>query len=226
LGLKKFIGANRVQIIMPVLTEVLIVCVLSIGISLLFIQGVKPFVNQLFDIEFEIFYNEPVIYWSILAVIGICLTVTTLFVAVFILSRNSSMDTLTQRNNFSGSSVLKSLLVGQVAIVIILISGTFLVNKQIDFVLNKPLGFNKENIVVLELKDLSKDPTVFARELEKLTTVESVGFAYQYFGYPTGIRLLDHFYGIEGSAEIVMANYDYLKTMKIKLIENWINPSV
>ncbi|MFA9389999.1 MAG: ABC transporter permease [Prolixibacteraceae bacterium] len=224
LGLKKFIGANQWQIIRQVLTEVLIVCVLAIGISLLFIQGVKPFVNQLFDIAFQIFYNEPAIYWSILAVIGVCLTVTALFVAVFFLNRNSTIDILAQRNNFSGSSVLKSLLVGQVAIVIVLISGTFLVNKQIDFVLNKPLGFNKENIVVLELKDFSKDPAVFARELKKQSSVESVGFTRQYFGYPTQ-RLSLEGLGIEGSAELVFANYDYLKTMNIKLIENWIIPS-
>jgi len=225
LGLKKFIGANRLQIIMPVLAEVLIVCMLSIGISLLFIQGVKPFVNQLFDVEFEIFYNEPVIYWSILAVIGVCLTITALFVAVFFLSRNSTIDILAQRNNFSGTYMLKSLLVGQVAIVIVLISGTFLVNKQIDFVLNKPLGFNKENIVVLQMKDLSKDAGIFTKELRKQSQVTGVGMTYQYFGYPTQTLPLEGL-GIEGTAELVFANYDYLKTMNIKLIENWIIPSV
>ena len=200
LSLKKSIGANQLQIIKQVLAEVLIVCMLAISISLLFVQCVNPFVNQLFDIEFEIFYNEPVIYWSILAVIGISIIVTALFVTVFFLGRNSTIDILTQRNNFSGSCVLKSLLVVQVAIVIVLISGTFLVNKQIDFVLNKPLGFDKENIVVLELKDFSKDPAVFARELEKQTSVESVGFTRQYFGWPTQSFTLDGL-GLEGNAE-------------------------
>ena len=224
LGMKKSIGANRWQIIRQVLTEVLIVCVLAIGISLLFIQAVNPFVNQLFDIEFKIFYNEPAIYWSILAVIGLSLTVTALFVAVFFLQRNSTIDILAQRNNFSGSYVLKSLLVGQVAIVIVLISGTFLVNKQINFVLNKPLGFNKENIVVLHMKDLKKDAGVFTEELRKQSQVTGVGMAYQYFGYPTQTLSLEGL-GIEGTAELVAANYDYLKTMNIKLIKNWINPT-
>ncbi len=225
LGLKKSIGANQWQIIRQVLTEALIVCVLSIGISLLFVQSANPFVNQLFDIEFKIFFNEPAIYWSILAVIGVSLTVTALFVAVFFLRRNSTIDILAQRNNFSGSYLLKSLLVGQVAIVIVLASGTFLVNKQIDFVLNKPLGFNKDNIAVLELKDFSKDPSVFARELEKETFVESVGFTRQYFGWPTQSFILDGL-GLEGTADAVFANYDYLKTMNVKLIETWVNPSM
>ncbi len=223
LGLKKSIGANRLQIIRQVLVEVLIVCVLSIGISLIFIQGTKPLIYQLFDIEFKIFYNEPAIYWSILAVIGISLAVTALFVAVFFLRRNSTINILAQRDNFSGSSVLKSLLIGQVAIVIVLISGTFLVNKQIDFVLNKPLGFNKENIVVLHMKDLSKDAAPFTKELRKQSQITGVGMTYQYFGYPTQTLPLEGL-GIEGTAELVFANYDYLKTMNIKLIENWINP--
>lgn len=224
LGFKKSIGANQWQIITQVLNEVFIVCILAVGISLLSIQVVNPFINQLFDIDFKIYYHEPIIYWTLLAVIGLCLTITALFIAVFFLSRNSTIDILAQRNNFSGSYLLKSLLVGQVAIVIVLLSGTFLVNKQIDFVLNKPLGFDKENIVVLQMKDLKKDASVFTKELSKQSQVTGVGMAYQYFGYPTQTLALESL-GIEGTAELVAANYDYLKTMNIKLIENWINPT-
>ncbi|MGQ7869069.1 ABC transporter permease [Sunxiuqinia sp. sy24] len=224
LGLKKSIGANQWQIIKQVLTEVLIVCILAIGVSLLFIQVANPFINQLFDIDFKVYYHEPVIYWSTLAVIGLCLTIIAIFIAVFFLSRNSTIDILAQRNNFLGSYLLKSLLVGQVTIVIVLTSGTFLVNKQIDFVLNKPLGFEKENIVVLHMKDLKKDAGVFTKELRKQSQVTEVGMAYQYFGYPTQTLSLEDL-GIEGTAELVFANYDYLKTMDVKLIENWINPT-
>uniref|UniRef100_UPI003218015B ABC transporter permease n=1 Tax=uncultured Draconibacterium sp. TaxID=1573823 RepID=UPI003218015B len=224
LGLKKSIGANQWQIITQVLTEVLIVCMLATGISLLSIQLVNPFINQLFDIDFKIYYHEPVIYWSILAVIGLCLTVASLFMTIFFLSRNSTVDILSERNNFSGSYVLKSLLIGQVAIVIVLISGTFLVNKQIDFIVNKPLGFDKENIVVLHMKDLKKDAGTFTKELKKQSQVTGVGMAYQYFGYPTQTLPLEGL-GIEGNAELVLANYNYLKTMNVKLIENWINPT-
>lgn len=223
LGLKKSIGANQNQLIRQVLAEVLIVCLLSIGLSLVFIQSAEPLVNRLFDIEFQIFFNEPVIYWSIIGVIGICLALTALFVAVFLLGKNSTVDILADRKNFSGSYVLKTLLVGQVAIVIILMTGTFLVNKQIDFVLNQPLGFDKENVVVLYIKDLSKDAVVFNNELKKQSQVVSVGMTAQHFGYPSQGLPLDGF-GIDGTAEFVFANYDYLKTMNIKLIKNWMEP--
>jgi len=224
LGMKKSLGANQIQIIQQVLAEVLFFCLFAVGISLLTIEIVKPFINQFFEIEFDIYYTEPVVYLSILAVLIICLGITAIFVSVFLLGRNSTIDILSERANYSGNYVLKSLLVGQVAIVIILMSGTFLVNKQINFVLNQPLGFDKENVVVLHLKDFSKDPAVFASELKKQSQVASVGMTAQHFGYPSQGFPLDGL-GIDGTAEFVFANYDYLKTMNIKLIENWISPS-
>ncbi|WP_319500213.1 FtsX-like permease family protein [uncultured Draconibacterium sp.] len=223
LGLKKSIGATKLQLVRQVLTEVFLVCTMAIGISLLAIESLKPMINSLFEIEFAIYFSEPVVYLTIIGVLITCLLLTAFFVAVFLLARSSAIDILAGRNNFSGSYVLKSLLVVQVTIVIILVSGTLLVNKQISFVLNKPLGFDKENVVVLYLKDFSKDPAVLARELEKQSQVVSVGMTAQHFGYPAQGMNLEGL-GIEGTAEFVFANYDYLKTMNIKLIHNWIKP--
>ncbi|WP_346863093.1 FtsX-like permease family protein [uncultured Draconibacterium sp.] len=221
LGLKKSIGANQSQIIRQVLAEVLFLCLLAAGISLLAIEAFKPFINRFFEIDFDIYYTEPVVYISILAVLSICLLLTALFVGVFLLGSSSTIDILAGKSNYSGNYILKILLVGQVAIVVILMSGTFLVNKQIDFVLNRPLGFEKDGVVVLQLKDLSKDPSVFARELQKQSQVVSVGMTAQHFGYPAQGMQLEGL-GIEGTAEFVFANYDFLKTMKINLIQNWI----
>ena len=223
LGLKKSFGANKAQLVIQVLTEVFLLCAVAIGISLLLIEAIKPVINRLFEIDFNIYYTEPIVYLSIVAVLSICLGLTAIFVSIFLFSRNATVNILTERNNFSGSYLMKALLVAQVAIVIILISGTFLVNKQINYVLNKPLGFDKDNVVVLHLKDLLKDPGVFVQELKKQPQVVSVGMAYQYFGYPAQGLPLDGF-GIDGTAEFVFVNYDYLKTMHIKLIKNWINP--
>uniref|UniRef100_UPI003217D1F7 ABC transporter permease n=1 Tax=uncultured Draconibacterium sp. TaxID=1573823 RepID=UPI003217D1F7 len=223
LGLKKSLGANQIQLVRQIISEVTFFCLLAIIISLLLIEGLAPFINRFFEIEFNIYYAEPAVYLSILGVLVICLGITALFVSVFLLGRNSTIDILSERNNFSGNYILKTLLVGQVAIVIILMSATFLVNKQINFVLNKPLGFAKDNIVVIHLKDFTKDPAVFANELKKQSQVVSVGMTAHHFGYPSQGLPLEG-WDIDGTAEFVFANYDYLKTMNIRLIENWINP--
>ena len=184
-GMRKSIGANISQLSSQVLFEVLLICSLSIVLSLALIELIKPVLNRFFEIDFAIYYSEPAVYLSIFGVLTLCLLLSGFFVGFYLFGKTSTIDILAERNNYSGSFILRMLLILQVTIVIILMAGTFLVNKQIDFILNKPLGFEKENVVVLELKDTSKDAAVFARELEKQSQVEAVGFAMQYFGYPT-----------------------------------------
>lgn len=222
LGLKRSIGASNQHLVKQVLSEVFVVCSIAIILSLAAIQILKPIINQLFEIDFAIYYTEPIVYLTIIGVLVICLLVTALFVISYLLTRNSALHILSNRNNFSGNYVLKSLLVVQVSIVIILISSAILVNKQINFVLNKPLGFDKDNVVVLEMKDLSKDPHAFFNELRKQSSIESVGMTAQHFAYPAQGLPLDGL-GLEGTAEFKFANFDYLKTMNIKLIENWVD---
>jgi len=224
LGLKKSFGASKIQLIGQILFEVLILCIISISVSLLFIEFIKPTINNFFEIDFQIYYSEPIVYISIIAVIAVCLVLTALFVSLFLYGKTSTIDILTERINFSGSMILKSLLVFQLTVVIILISCTLMVNKQIRFISDKSLGFDKENVVVLHLKDHSKDAAIFANELEKQSCIASVGFSAQHFGYPSqGLPLKG--LGIDGTAELVFANYKYLQTMDIPLIKNWIIPS-
>ncbi|MBN1986739.1 MAG: ABC transporter permease, partial [Prolixibacteraceae bacterium] len=224
LGLKKSVGAHQGQLIGQVLTEVFLFCSVSILLALATTEIIKPFVKQIFEIDFNIYYSEPVVYLSVLVVLVFCLGLTAVFAGFFLVRKTSAIDILSDKINYSGNPVLKSLLVLQITIVIVILSATFLVNKQINFILNQPLGFDKENVVVLNVKDFSKDPAVFARQLEKQSEVTSVGFTMQHFGYPAQSLPLDGL-GIDGTAEMVFANYDYLKTMHIQLLENWISPS-
>lgn len=225
LGLKKSIGANRSQLLKQVIVEAFIICSVAIGISLLTIHLIKPIINQLFEIEFDIYYNEPILYLSIFSVMLVCLGLTMLFVFMFLVVRKTAIDILAERNNFSGNYLLKSLLVAQVTIIVVLISGTFLVNKQINFILNKPLGFEKDNVVVISPKDTrstSKDPAIFASELKRQSSVISVGMKNQSFGIAGEVSPEIYGMGLEGSMEVINANFDYLKTMNIKLIKDWI----
>ena len=224
LGLYRAVGAQKKQLIEQILVETLFLSTIAIIISLILMELVGPIIKQFFEIDFNVYYSEPIIYIVIIGVLAICGALTALFIGFFLLRKTSTIQLLSQKSNSSGNSVLEFLLVLQISVVLVLISSTLIVNKQIDFITKKSLGFNKENVVVIELKDFSKDPAVFANELNKQSQVVSVGFTRQYFGYPTQDFPLEGL-GIDGSAEFVLANYDYLKTMDIQLIHNWISPS-
>lgn len=58
LGLKRSFGASKTQLISQILFEVLILCIVSIVVSLFFIEFAKPTINQYFEIDFHIYYSE------------------------------------------------------------------------------------------------------------------------------------------------------------------------
>ncbi|MBN1924556.1 MAG: ABC transporter permease [Prolixibacteraceae bacterium] len=219
LVLKRSLGATTFQLIFQVLTEVFLTCLLAIMLALTSIEILKPMLNQLFEIDFEVYYREPSVYLSILLALATCLLISTLFTLLIIHKKSN-----TSKQQHPGSMAMRPLLIAQVAIVIVLISSTLLVNKQIRYVLTSPLGFDEEQVVVLHLKDFSKDPAVFANELKKQSEVESVGFSMQHFAYPTQSFQLEGL-GLDGTVSMIFTNYDYLKTMKLQFVENWISTS-
>ena len=223
LGLKKILGSGNSRLVRQVLEEVFLLCGLSIFLSLALIELFRPALNHIFAIEFDIYYRDPLVWAGLLIIVLSCLALSALFISGFLLSRNKAMDILYERVSFSGSVILRILLILQVVLVMLLISGTLVVNRQVRFMLDKPLGFNEEQVVVLHIKDLSKDPGIFIRALEDQSPVISAGMTLQHFGYPAQAISLENF-GLEGNAELVFANYSYLRTMDIRLLHNWIPP--
>ena len=221
-GLRKFIGANTRQLMQQILAEVVLKSLLAIGMSLLIIELFMPKINHFFNIDFDIYYSEPVIYLVILGIELFTVGLTTVFVKFYFFRKASTIGILSSKNNYTRSPVLKTLLVMQVCIVIFLLTAILLVNRQVNYILNQPLGFDKENVIIIHLKDRSKDRTVFASELKKQSNVLSVGFTGNYFGYPALTSKLDGF-GLSGNLEHINCDYDFLRTMDIDLIENWID---
>ncbi|WP_321280149.1 FtsX-like permease family protein [Marinifilum fragile] len=223
-GLKSSIGAHKKHLLYQILIEVLLLSSVAIFISLFAIELIKTIISQYYEIQFDIFYNEPIIYWAIFIILFCSGTLSILFVRFFILKRNSISEIIKGLLPLTGKKLLQPLMIFQILIVMVLISSTIFVNKQINFILDKPLGFTQENVVVLRQKDFRKDPNVFANELRKNSQIEFVGFTRQYFGYPTQTFALEGF-GIEGTAEVSFSNLDFLQTMNIPLLHDYINRS-
>ncbi|MCF8358102.1 MAG: ABC transporter permease [Prolixibacteraceae bacterium] len=217
--IKKSMGATTKQLVVQILTEFFFVFLFAAALALGVVELIKPLVNRLFEIRFEIYYNEPMVYFTIISLIAISTGITGIFV-LFLLRKNQKFNNIRK----TPAVTMRPILIAQLATLIILLAAAFAVNKQIGFMLNNPMGFEKENVVVLHVKDFTKDPAVFASELEKQSQVASVGFTMQHFGYPPQNLSFKNEFGVDGEVAFIFANYDYLKTMKIEFIENWIPP--
>lgn len=222
-GLRKTLGSGNGRIVMQVLGEVFLICSVSIIFSLLLLELLQPVLNNVFTLEFHIYYRDPMVLLSLLLVLLSCLGLSAAFVTGFLLSRSTTVEILSDEVHYSGSLLMRILLILQVAVVMILISGTLAVNRQVRHMLERPLGFSEEEVIVLHIKDLAKDPAVFARALGSHSSVSSVGMAVQHMGYPAQSISLESL-GLEGNAEFVFANYAYLRTLDIQLLHNWIPP--
>jgi len=223
-GLRKSIGAGTVNLTSQILSEVLVITLMATASAMILIELGKSGLNTLFDIEFSVFYAEPTVYFTIGGVFFFAIGMTAIFIAFHLFRKNTAIEILSAAKNFSGNLIMKTLLVIQTAIVICLIAATLSVNRQIQYILNKPLGFDKENILVIKMKDQAKDRTAFMNELKRLSHVVLTGTTAQYFGSPIQSGKLDGF-GIDGNIEYIRCDYDFVRTMGIELSESWINPA-
>ncbi|GAB5528166.1 MAG: ABC transporter permease [Roseivirga sp.] len=151
IGVRKVIGANRKHLVAQFLGESMILTFLSfiaaLGLTQLFF---KPF-GALMQIDAEITYwQQPQVLVTLLAVVTIMGLASGLYPALFISSFSPSK--ILKRNfpgmkkGTRGSKVLVTL---QFVIAIVLVINLAFLNAQIGYVKNKELGFNKDQVLVV-----------------------------------------------------------------------------
>lgn len=154
-GMRKVFGANRNLLIKQFLTEALVLSSLSMLIALGIASTVLPYISEFVhrDLMRDVFEMR----WLIPAIL-----VCTLFVGLIagaypalVLSRFRPVQVITNKLNAPKSNVnfRRALVLGQFIISTTLIIGTMLVIKQLDFLKNKDVGFDKEHVVCVSVRD-------------------------------------------------------------------------
>ncbi len=151
IGLRKVLGAYRQNLILQFLTESVIISMLSFLVSLLLIEVMLPIFNDFIGVDLRIHYlTDPSVALLMLAgVTGLGL-ISGSYPSVF-LTRFKPVNTL--KGNYAtnrGNVVMrKSLVVGQFVISNLLIIGILVIQLQMNFIENKDLGFDKDQVIIL-----------------------------------------------------------------------------
>jgi len=155
-GVRKAIGAGKWQLIRQFLGESYLVVLLAFTIAvllLLFVQ--KPF-NELADKNIALPFGNPV-FWAI-SILFILLTgcVAGLYPA-FYLSSFQPVKVLkgVVKSGRTATLPRKVMVVVQFTVSVVLISGTLVVYQQIQYARNRPIGYDKQNLITLEMDDPS-----------------------------------------------------------------------
>jgi putative ABC transport system permease protein len=187
IGIKKVHGATKGFLFRQIITESLLVGLAAMILGVLLTLLLLPTFNELFEsgLRFEPFENTFLIY--VLLFVWLLIGLVSGVVPFLLWARGRLVDSLQGKlnsKNSSGFSRYSSIIV-QFVIAIVLISGTFLIRKQINYMLEKDPKFDNENVIVTQLDswqfpDLemaSKNYKRIAEELEASPFVESVSFS-------------------------------------------------
>lgn len=149
-GIRKTLGSNRGQLIIQFLTESGIVVFASMLLAVLFSYIALPFFNDLAGRAISIPFENPMFYvWLIL--ITIILGLISGSYPAFVISKFAPIDTLKGNRLQTNSkwNMRSFLVVFQFGVAVLLIVGTLVVFQQLKFIQNKDLGFDKEQILII-----------------------------------------------------------------------------
>jgi putative ABC transport system permease protein len=223
IGLRKAIGADKMQLIRLVLSETFIMISIAMLISMSLVELFRPFFNELTGKGISIAYLNTE-FLLILIFILLSTTLLSGFYPAFILSSLNPVHALkgVKESGRGKARIRIALVVLQFSITIILISGSITVYQQLKYMNERDLGMATDNIVYVELDETLKEKfEIFRNELRSNPNIEAVT---QTFQMPSHNRLSTNISwdGMEEGFNLVMntsvADHEYIKTFDLELI--------
>jgi putative ABC transport system permease protein len=221
-GIKKVNGSTRDQLVSQFLTESVILSLISLLIAVFVTIFILPYFNNLLEIKMKLALFSDWYRIPVLLLISIIIGIMAGGYPAFYLSSFSPYMVLkggAVKGHNSGR--LRNLLVIlQFAISIILIVGTMIMFRQLQYMQNKELGFDKENVMVINRADaIGSHIKSFKDELLKIPGVMSAASSTAVPGHNNN----NNGYRVQGRSEesfLLQTNWvdhDYLETYGIKL---------
>jgi putative ABC transport system permease protein len=226
-GMRKVLGAHRQLLIRQFISESVVLAIVALGIAILIVTLLMPEFNTLSgkELTFNLVQNPQIIAEILI------LTLLTGLISgsypAFYLSSFLPIKVLKGTMNRTGKksgALRRVLVVLQFFIAIFMIIVTIVISSQIHFLKNKDLGFNKENLVVMEIQDSvfrSKIET-FKKELLNNPDITAVTNS---TGVPGDInwiqvmrvekedKMTDH------ALLLAQTDYDFVQTMDIRIVQ-------
>ncbi len=229
IGIRKTIGSGRWHLAGMFISESVLVTLISGLLAAVIVQSAIPLFNRLTGKELSLWQfgmkNTVLMLLAFSIVVGI---ISGIYPAVF-LSRFKTIPALKgELGNQSANIVFrKSLVVFQFVITVVMISGSLVIYRQLQFALHKDLGFNKEQVLTFHIdnRDVRQQIPALKTQLLQSPLIAGVAAA----GNPIGNNDLGgHAYRFENNdgsiaqntkiTQELMVDADYLGTMEIKLL--------
>ncbi len=214
------LGATKKQIIRQFLNETFITVSIASVIALFTSFLSLPMLNQWFDKDIPTYIlGQPQTLIFLAGVVLITGIVAGLFPGLF-LSKFRPISVLSNQLKLNREIPRQILITIQLAIGIGLIAGALLLNRQFRYLINRDLGFDKDQVMVINASpDISNKAAAFRQDLDKLPGIKSVAFCQAAMPDGTfGTSVIPQGSEEELSVQWYRIDSAYLKTYGIKLV--------
>jgi len=189
-GMRKVVGANKVQLVRQFLGESMVFSILALIISFLLVGFVLPAFGYLIERNLTLSLFQDLDMLLVFLGIAVFIGLLSGSYPAFFISSFHPIQIIkgTLRIGSKSSAVFRnSLVVVQFVVSIVLIVCTFVIHNQLSFIRNRNLGFDKEQMVTVYTMDrnLKGNPESLKRELLKNPEILGVSAS---LDLPTTIR--------------------------------------
>jgi len=218
-SIKKINGAGNLQLFFYYLTESLIVIVISTLLSLLLIFAFKDYFASLVGSELHLqILKKPIFVAIYLAVMVIILGINSIIPAYSLLKINviQGLHNSIIRNDRGTIRTIFTTM--QFVVSIALLISVFFIQKQLNFVESKDLGFNKEHLLRIQIPYKFKHYPALQTEINNLNFIKASSYS---FGSPGDIILTMGSGEKDKNMDIetILIDSNFLKTFQIRLLK-------
>ncbi len=226
-GLRKILGSFRIQIIWQFLGESALITLIATSAALLMVYIFIPYVNGIFQRNIDISFLFSMKYLAMIAGLWVFLSVLSGFYPSVLLSMFQPAYVMkgTFKRSKHGILLRKFLVTFQFIISSSIIVGTLIIYRQLNYMQDQDLGFDKDKLVVISpstnLSDKEFDLSAFKKQILGNMNVAAVSLASAYPTHNLGGQLVWG-EGMEANRTILMWTWetdeDFIQTLGLKLI--------
>jgi putative ABC transport system permease protein len=226
IGMRKVVGAERADLIRQFIGESLILSAVALCVAIGLVYLLLPAFNNLADKQLTLDIAGNVSTVSVLVGIILFTGLASGSYPAFMLSSFKPANILRRGKLQSGAGgflLRKILVVSQFTATIVLIIGTIIMYRQLNYIRNKDIGLDRDHVVAISMnRELREAYRSFKNEIKRNPNVINVTAARR---YPTSIGHVNPVYwegkGPEDYVTMTDASidYDYFETLGMQIIQ-------
>jgi len=235
-GVRKVLGADKKQLMVQFLCATLLTSFIAFLLAAILTQITLPVLNQLTNKQLTLLtwvtVNNILLFGFIFFITGI---LAGLYPAIFITRFKTSLALRGKLGDQSKRNIIqKTLLLTQFAVSIILIIGTIVIFQQMQYLRNKPLGFQKHQMLVVPLfgtgafsygtkMDLAlrQRMIAFGNELTNYSKIKAVSASSEMpgQGFVRGLVIPQGYYEQDNTfVPWLSVDYNFIQTLNMKIV--------